>query len=68
MRSLRYFLVVATFATGLLAGVTSKAEAAGRSYYGGWNYYPDRSYYYRYYYEHSKYYAEAEEEETAKAG
>jgi hypothetical protein len=51
MRTMKWFLFAAVLAAGLWACLADRADARGyRQYYGGWSYYPARTYYYRYYY------------------
>jgi hypothetical protein len=43
-------IVAAALALGAAAAHQAHARLASRQYYGGWTYYPQRSYYYSYYY------------------
>lgn len=52
MKTLRWSLLALLLGVGLWQALGDRADALAyrRQYYGGWNYYPARTYHYRYYY------------------
>jgi hypothetical protein len=50
MRTVKALTLVVALALLAATATTVLAHGFGRQYYGGWTYYPERTYYYRYYY------------------